>query len=94
MSKINSLLSEYGESHQNPTNKMVHWICVPAILVSLIGLIWSVPVPEVFSNIHLGEISLNWAWIIISGAMFYYFNLSFPLAIGMLIVTSLLLAAG
>ena len=94
MSKINSLLLEYGESHQNPTNKMVHWICVPAILVSLIGLIWSIPVPEVFKSIRIGDFSLNWAWLIITGAMIYYFSLSFRLAMGMMLVTALLLAIG
>ena len=36
---------EYGESHQNHANKLVHWICVPAITVSLLGLLWSIPTP-------------------------------------------------
>ena len=29
MRAIDSLLSQYGESHQNATNKLIHWICVP-----------------------------------------------------------------
>ena len=32
----------YGESHQNPTNKLIHWFCVPSILFSIIGLLWTV----------------------------------------------------
>lgn len=94
MSKIDALLSEYGDSHQNPTNKLVHWICVPAILVSLIGLLWSIPIPELFYNIRIGNLHLNWAWIIIACSMIYYFNLSFTLAIGMMLVTLLLLIFG
>ena len=30
--KIELLLAEYGDSHQNHTNKAVHWICVPIIV--------------------------------------------------------------
>lgn len=31
-------LSEYGESHQNPANKMIHYVCVPLITYSTLGL--------------------------------------------------------
>ncbi len=31
MRKIDLLLAEYGESHRNHTNKLIHWFCVPAI---------------------------------------------------------------
>ena len=30
---------EYSESHQNPTNKMLHWVCVPTIFFSIIGIL-------------------------------------------------------
>ena len=43
MRKIDQLLTEYGESHQNATNKAIHWICVPLIFFSVIGLIASIP---------------------------------------------------
>ncbi len=39
-------LEEYGESHRNPANKLLHWICVPIIVVSLVGLLWYLPVPQ------------------------------------------------
>jgi len=94
MTKIDSLLEEYGESHQNPVNKKVHWICVPAIVLSLIGLIWSIPVPEVFSKMQFGPLPLNWATIFIFFALIYYVRLSIQLAIGMLLVICLLLAIG
>jgi uncharacterized membrane protein YGL010W len=35
----------YGESHQNPTNKMIHWLCVPVIVFATLGLMWCVPLP-------------------------------------------------
>lgn len=39
MKSITEWFAEYSESHQNPTNKQIHWLCVPAILFSLIGII-------------------------------------------------------
>ena len=43
MRKIDALLEEYGESHKNETNKAIHWICVPLIFLSVVGLIASIP---------------------------------------------------
>ena len=73
--------SEYGESHQNRFNKAVHWVCVPAIAASLIGLLWTIPVPRVFQPIPL----LNWATLGILTCLLFYLRLSVPLAIGMLL---------
>lgn len=36
----------YGESHQNGTNKLIHWICVPTIFFCVIGLLASIPPQE------------------------------------------------
>lgn len=39
MKSITEWFDEYSESHQNPINKQIHWLCVPAILFSIIGII-------------------------------------------------------
>ena len=39
MKTINEWLNEYSESHQNQTNKTIHWVCVPAILFSIMGIL-------------------------------------------------------
>lgn len=39
MKSITEWFDEYSESHQNLTNKQIHWLCVPAILFSIIGII-------------------------------------------------------
>ena len=39
MKTISEWLDEYSESHQNTTNKSIHWVCVPAILFALIGIL-------------------------------------------------------
>ena len=31
-------LSEYAVSHQNLINKKIHWLCVPTIFVSILGM--------------------------------------------------------
>ncbi|MEM7548952.1 MAG: Mpo1-like protein [Bacteroidota bacterium] len=86
MRKIDQLLSEYGESHQNPTNKLIHWVCVPAIFFSVIGLIWSIP--SGFLNQITGVYSpfINWATIVGVLALLYYFSLSKPLFMAMVFV--------
>ena len=32
--KPDEWFDEYGESHQNHLNKLLHWVCVPAITAS------------------------------------------------------------
>ena len=83
MAPLASLLAEYGESHQNPTNKLVHWVCVPLIMFSLLGLLWSVPVPAFVQNISPW---LNWGTLVMALALLYYVRLSGRLALGMVLV--------
>lgn len=91
MQNIESWLAEYGESHQHPTNKLIHWVCVPAIVFSVIGLLWSLPVPAAFAQISP---ALNWALLFAMTAIVYYFILSVSLGIGAtLVLTALLLLA-
>jgi len=85
MRKIDNLLSEYGESHQNPTNKLIHWICVPLIFFSLMGLIASIPSGVLRSAFGEGSMYANWAAVILALALIYYMTLSIPLTIGMLL---------
>jgi len=92
MRKIDQLLSEYGESHQNVTNKTIHWICVPAIFFSIVAMIASIPsgfLQNIFGDIPM----LNWASVLLVLVMIYYVSLSFPLSVGMLVFSLLCLWA-
>jgi uncharacterized membrane protein YGL010W len=91
MTTINSLLSEYGESHQNHTNKMVHWICVPLIFFSLVGLIWSIPSESLRQLTGLESPYVNWATLLLLLVMIYYVMLSVTLALGMAVFGALCL---
>lgn len=84
MRKIEQLFVEYGESHQNETNKTIHWICVPLIFLSVMGLLASIPAGAVVSM--LGESPYaNWAGIALVLILVYYVSLSVPLSIGMMV---------
>jgi len=82
MRKIEQLLTEYGESHQNPTNKFIHWICVPSIFFSIVGLIWSIP-NNILINMFGATWYANWAAVALLLVLVYYISLSISLSIGM-----------
>lgn len=87
MKKLEILLSTYGESHQHTVNKFIHWICVPAIMLSLVGLLAQLPFPLA------ADTWLNWASLILAAAVIYYFKLSWKMAIGFILISVLLLWA-
>lgn len=82
MRNVADWLGEYGESHANPTNKWLHWICVPLIVLAVMGLLWSIPVPDVFAA---RSPWLNWATLTALVAFVYYAALSGALAFGIVL---------
>ena len=81
-------LDEYGSSHRNATNEMLHWICVPVILWCVLGLLWVVPFP---GAIRAAVPVANWATVTTLLAVIYYALLSLPLALGILPLLALML---
>ncbi len=83
---------KYGESHQNSVNKSIHWICVPSIFFSLIGLLSLIPIQfgsEVMpyyidKYLHAGTL------LIIFG-MIFFLRLSTAISIGMLVISVVIL---
>ncbi|WP_151446005.1 Mpo1 family 2-hydroxy fatty acid dioxygenase [Lacisediminimonas profundi] len=75
---VDALLDKYAESHRNPVNELIHCVCVPAIVFSVLGLVWA---------IH------PWAAAgLVAVSMIYYFSLSVPFAFGMAVMSGLFLA--
>lgn len=73
MKTLNVWLDEYSESHRNPVNKNIHWICVPVIYFSVFGGLYA---------LH------PWAaWGALAVALAFYAPLSLSLTIGMLVLT-------
>ena len=69
---------EYAVSHQNKTNQLVHYICVPLIFFSVIGLLMSIPTTILESIFGLyNPILENWAAVIGIIISFFYLQLGF-----------------
>jgi uncharacterized membrane protein YGL010W len=66
---IDVLLARYGESHRNPVNELIHIVCIPAIVFSLLGILWALH-PIV-------------ALLVAAAALAYYVTLSRAFAAGM-----------
>ena len=79
MRTVEQWFGEYGESHTHPRNELLHFICVPAIVMTVIGFLWSIPVPRAFAAVSPW---LNWGTVSVALAVVYYFTLSVPLGIG------------
>ncbi len=88
MRSIEQWLSEYDESHQNRINKILHWVCVPLIVISLLGLLWSLSFPVDITAVYF---NVNWVIIIVVLALLYYSFLSIRLTLGMLFVIAIML---
>ena len=89
MRSVAEWLGEYGESHVDPTNKLLHWVCVPLIVLALMGMVWSIPVPAVFAEVSPW---LNWATLSAVLALVYYASLSARLAVGIAIAFAVMFA--
>ncbi len=77
MRTLDQWFSEYAVSHQNKTNKAIHYLCVPAIFFSIVGLFMSIP-PGFLQNIFAGDFPLleNWATLVLLLVLVFYFRLS------------------
>ena len=73
--RIDVYFNRLDASHQNPTNRLIHWFCVPLMVLGILGMAWALPFP------HIGFIGqyngyFNWASFIIAFAIYYYLKLS------------------
>lgn len=84
MRKIDSLFAEYGESHQNATNKLIHWICVPLIFWSILGFVSIIPAPHLCATVF-GCISVA-SIIAVLFVTVFYLRLSPLIAVIMLVL--------
>lgn len=39
--RVDQLLAHYGQSHRNPRNEVIHFIAIPLIMLSLVGLLFT-----------------------------------------------------
>lgn len=82
--------AEYGESHRDHANELIHWICVPLIFFSVLGFVSSIPLPASFAE---ASPWFNWALVAIFGTMIFYVRLSPALSAGLLLFMSVCYSA-
>lgn len=75
--EIDVLLARYAESHQDHTNEIIHFVCIPLIVLSLLGILWALH-PVVALAVTLGS-------------LYYYTRLSRPFALGMGVMSAAML---
>ncbi len=75
---IDTLLAQYSESHLNHTNELIHFVCVPVIVFTLLGLVWAA---HPLAAVAVSLLSLG-----------YYYKLSKPFFVGMLLMSAVMLA--
>jgi len=80
MRTVNDWFGSYSADHQNPTNRLIHWVCVPAILWAVIAALWLVPVSAAIGRPGF------WCGLVMVGAFAFYWRLSRPLGVAMLTV--------
>ena len=92
MKTLDQWFEEYAVSHQNPKNKAIHYICVPAIFFSIVGLLMSIPNAFLNNLLHLNQpIIENWATVVLVFVLIFYIRLSVAMAIKIAIFSAICL---
>ena len=89
MKALDQWFEEYAVSHQNETNKTIHYICVPAIFFSIVGLLMSIPSGFLTDAAGGSYIIGNWATVALIFVLIFYFRLSVSMGFKMLIFSIL-----
>lgn len=64
--RLDRYLADYNESHQHPTNQLIHKVCVPVILFTVLGLLQNIPVLP-----FMGK-EFYWSYFLIAFTLFFY----------------------
>ena len=76
--RVDQLLAHYGESHRNPRNERIHFVAIPLIMLSLVGLLFA---------------AHPWAaYGFIAASMVYYVRLSIVFLLSMVVLSALAIA--
>lgn len=77
---VDRLLGNYAEDHRHPTNQLIHWICVPPIVWTVIAALWTIPIAP-----QIGRPG-SWAGLAMAAAVAWYYRLSRVLGIATLLL--------
>ncbi len=84
MRPLQQWFDNYSQDHRNPTNQLIHWICVPAILWTVLALLWCIPSPGTWFRPGF------WAAAAMVPSLLFYYKGSRMIGLAMLLVFALL----
>jgi len=94
MRTLDQWFDEYAVSHQNPVNKKIHYICVPAIFFSILGLLMCIPSAIISNTLNLNfPLIENWAAVVLLFLLLFYIRLSVVMALKIAVFAFLCLFA-
>ena len=76
--RVDQLIAHYGKSHQNPGNEVIHFIAIPLIMLSLLGMMYAL-------NPYA-------AYIFVAASMVYYARLSWVFFVAMVLWSAITFA--
>lgn len=80
-------LDEYAVSHQNEKNINIHTICVPAIYFSIVGILMTVNLGNLFGLGFNNPIFTSLATVVFAFVMIFYVRLSLKIGARMFLFT-------
>lgn len=86
MRSFDQWLSDYGVSHQNQTNRLIHKFCVPMITFNISGLLWAIPKMSFFPD----HAFFNWSTLLSVFLMIFYFKLNKAYCFYMFVIIGLM----
>ena len=90
MKSLDQWFADYAASHQNGTNQKIHYLCVPAIFFSIVGMLMSIPTAALQNLFGLGNPLIeNWATVLLVFVLAFYLRLSFAMFVKMLLFSAI-----
>ena len=78
---MKDLLIDYSNNHEDISQPLIFWPSVMILLLSVVGIMWSLETPFAFSDVSP---ILNWGILFLMVMTVYCFLISFVLAIGLI----------
>ncbi len=76
--RVEQLIAHYGKSHQNPGNEVIHFMAIPLIMLSLLGIMYA---------LHPYA-----AYTFVAASMVYYARLSWVFFVAMMLWSAITFA--
>jgi len=90
MKSMQEWFDEYAVSHQNKTNQSIHYICVPAIYFSIVGMLMSINTTFLVNTIGLNNSFIeNWGTVLLIFILVFYLRLSVKIFLKMFVFSAL-----